>query len=137
MQALRKTDAELPKPLMLVGIALNGVLKKRLYQHSFSITWRSVPTAIGFANVLTNSEVILSVRDMVSLGRGELQERKERELSCNLPVIATAAYLKGVVYTMAACEGACYDCFLGFDGGSDEELRLPSEYHGWSGPTCD
>lgn len=37
-------------------------------------------TAIGFANVLTNSEVTLSVRDMVGYGLGVCSKNVEDDL---------------------------------------------------------
>ena len=59
---LRKAYAYFAKTLVLVGVALDGILHKvSLYAAAMSI---SKPTAIGFASVLTNSEVIFKVRDM-------------------------------------------------------------------------
>lgn len=54
---------------MFVGIALDGILTNdsacaRAQSRKFP------PTAIGFANVLTKREVILSVRDIAIQGSG-------------------------------------------------------------------
>lgn len=63
MNPLRKADADPPEPLVFVGIALDGILHSVSF-HAVAILVLE-PTAIGFASVLTNSEVIFNVRDML------------------------------------------------------------------------
>ncbi len=58
-----KANAYSTETLVFVGIALDGILHDVSSVQSI-IT--SSLTAIGFASVLTNSEVIFSVRDMLS-----------------------------------------------------------------------
>lgn len=64
MQALCKLDAYPSESLVFMGIAFDGVLAK-ISGGLSRLKTVSLHTAIGFASVLTNSEVTLSVRDMM------------------------------------------------------------------------
>jgi hypothetical protein len=62
MDALRKADAYPPEALVFVGITLDSILCD--VRHAPCGLF-AILTAIGFASVLTNSDVIFSVRDMM------------------------------------------------------------------------
>ena len=81
MQSLRKAYAYPAESLVFVGVAFDGVLEGCEHYSSWFGVGRL--TAIGFANVLTKSEVTLSVRDMVGFGR-----EGSGRLNCDLLGIA-------------------------------------------------
>lgn len=75
MQTLGEFDAYPAKPIVFVRIALDGILECVNYDRRCPELTKH--TATGFASVLTNSDVTLSVRDIfgyesVSDGRGEV-----------------------------------------------------------------
>lgn len=68
MQSLRETDADTSESLVLVGIALDLVLEESC-KYPSTCQGGKMLTAMGFANVLTAREVILSVSDMLGLSQ--------------------------------------------------------------------
>lgn len=69
VQALGELDASSAEGFVVTGIALDGILRENVSQGA-KLTPMTSPTAIGFANVLMNSEPILRLSDMAAEAGG-------------------------------------------------------------------